>query len=223
VLQASDWLQELLSPGYRFFLRRLGFSDLPANASCALAGLNQSSMLKSNPLNVSSYATARPQFGLPTSWAYTQSRSTRFPWMRLPWIPTAVHVRQRNRLQRKIALSPSIAKMLPMLPLLLHPLRRSDTEKYLPAISTTRIIATTTIPMMARRTWFASALIWKGNGEKFFSELRSYCDRTANCCVPQSYTPNDSLARWVTRQRYQYELKIDGKSYALGEIGFIWC
>jgi hypothetical protein len=67
--------------------------------------------------------------------------------------------------------------------------------------------------------------------EKFFIELRSYRDHTGNCFVPQTYKPNQPLARWVKRQRYQYKLMMDDmpshmteeRVKALEDIGFVWC
>jgi hypothetical protein len=69
------------------------------------------------------------------------------------------------------------------------------------------------------------------NWEKFFIELRSYRDRTGNCFVPQKYKANEPLARWVKRQRYQYNAMMDGmpsqmaeeRVKALEDIGFVWC
>jgi hypothetical protein len=71
----------------------------------------------------------------------------------------------------------------------------------------------------------------EGQWGKFFYELKRYRDRMGNCYVPQTYTQNQPLARWVKRQRYQYKLMIDGKlsamteerAKALEEIGFVWC
>jgi hypothetical protein len=67
--------------------------------------------------------------------------------------------------------------------------------------------------------------------ENFFIELQTYRVHTGNCFVPQTYKPNQPLARWVKRQRYQYKLMIDGKPShmsearvkALEDIGFVWC
>jgi hypothetical protein len=71
----------------------------------------------------------------------------------------------------------------------------------------------------------------EGQWGSFFDDLRRYRNRMGNCYVPQTYTQNQPLARWVKRQRYQYKLMIDGKLSAMTEerakalenIGFVWC
>lgn len=47
--------------------------------------------------------------------------------------------------------------------------------------------------------------------EDRLQELRSYRDLHGNCCVPQHYSENKQLGKWVTKQRYQYNLKQQGK------------
>jgi hypothetical protein len=63
-----------------------------------------------------------------------------------------------------------------------------------------------------------------------FNDLCLYREKHGNCLVPNKYREDLSLARWVTRQRYQYKLMIEGRSStiteervkALEEIGFAW-
>eukprot|EP00934_Nitzschia_sp_Nitz4_P003011 Nitzschia sp. Nitz4//scaffold72_size95085//27259//28863//NITZ4_004750-RA/size95085-snap-gene-0.115-mRNA-1//1//CDS//3329557345//3001//frame0 len=63
-----------------------------------------------------------------------------------------------------------------------------------------------------------------------FQELCEYRRAEGHCQVPHTYMENPPLARWVKRQRYQYKLKMEGKTSTmtderivlLGNIGFIW-
>lgn len=64
-----------------------------------------------------------------------------------------------------------------------------------------------------------------------FQELMDFKKEHGHCCVPHTYTPNQPLARWVKRQRYQYKLKMEGKPnstmtqeriVALEDMGFVW-
>jgi hypothetical protein len=76
-----------------------------------------------------------------------------------------------------------------------------------------------------RRT--ARTVLWTES----FHELMNYRQRTGNCLVPYSYKKNQTLARWVKRQRYQYKLMIEGHPSSamteervtiLEEAGFVW-
>jgi hypothetical protein len=63
-----------------------------------------------------------------------------------------------------------------------------------------------------------------------FQELWAYCKQQGHCQVPHTHAQNPSLARWVKRQRYQYKLKMEGKSSTMTDeritvlenIGFVW-
>jgi hypothetical protein len=69
-----------------------------------------------------------------------------------------------------------------------------------------------------------------GQWAERFNELCLYREKNGNCLVPNKYRESLSLARWVTRQRYQYKLMIEGGSStlteerikALEDIGFAW-
>lgn len=66
--------------------------------------------------------------------------------------------------------------------------------------------------------------------QQFFLELVEFKKRRGNCLVPHYYTKNPALARWVKRQRYQYNLRRQGKKSSithdrirmLEKIGFVW-
>lgn len=66
----------------------------------------------------------------------------------------------------------------------------------------------------------------KDDWEKMFSELCSYKAANGNCKVPQCYSSNPALGRWVSRQRVSFRKKIKILSKdridRLNEIGFIW-
>ncbi|CAJ1955946.1 unnamed protein product [Cylindrotheca closterium] len=62
-------------------------------------------------------------------------------------------------------------------------------------------------------------------------DLLSFRAREGHCSVPHSYPENPALARWVKRQRYQHNLRAEGKKTStmtasrvkvLEDIGFIW-
>jgi hypothetical protein len=63
-----------------------------------------------------------------------------------------------------------------------------------------------------------------------FEELCEFKKNKGHCVVPHTYTANPALARWVTRQRYQYKLRKVGKQStmtdrrvtALEDNCFIW-
>jgi hypothetical protein len=63
-----------------------------------------------------------------------------------------------------------------------------------------------------------------------FEELCEFKKNKGHCFVPHTYTANPALARWVTRQRYQYKLRKVGKQStmtdqrvtALEDHCFIW-
>lgn len=63
-----------------------------------------------------------------------------------------------------------------------------------------------------------------------FIELIEYQKRYGNCLVPHYYSSNRPLARWVKRQRYQYNLLQQGKRSSitservklLNTCGFVW-
>ncbi|CAJ1950842.1 unnamed protein product [Cylindrotheca closterium] len=63
-----------------------------------------------------------------------------------------------------------------------------------------------------------------------FEELLSFKEKHGHCLVPHSFEENQTLSRWVKRQRYQYKLMKENKVTTmtasrvvqLEEIGFIW-
>ncbi|CAJ1966022.1 unnamed protein product [Cylindrotheca closterium] len=65
-----------------------------------------------------------------------------------------------------------------------------------------------------------------------FDELLKFKEEFGHCLVPHSYEPNQSLSRWVKRQRYQYKMLQQDKTeestmtperiYLLESIGFVW-
>jgi hypothetical protein len=69
-----------------------------------------------------------------------------------------------------------------------------------------------------------------GQWTERFNSLCLYREKHGNCLVPNKYGKDLPLARWVTRQRYQYKLMIEGRSStiteervkALDEICFTW-
>lgn len=64
-----------------------------------------------------------------------------------------------------------------------------------------------------------------------FQEAKEFKRQHGHCIIPHDYPPNQELARWAKRQRYQYQLhkNKDKKSYmteerirVLNELGFCW-
>lgn len=63
-----------------------------------------------------------------------------------------------------------------------------------------------------------------------FDDLVQFKAERGHCLVPHSFPPNQQLAQWVKRQRYQYKLKMlgrhstltDERQYELEKMGFIW-
>mmetsp|Transcript_27984 Transcript_27984/g.42669 ORF Transcript_27984/g.42669 Transcript_27984/m.42669 type:complete len:238 (+) Transcript_27984:58-771(+) len=66
--------------------------------------------------------------------------------------------------------------------------------------------------------------------QQYFYQLLDFRRNNGTCLVPHYYAENIALARWVKRQRYQYNLRLKGKKSSitierirmLEQIGFIW-
>jgi len=66
--------------------------------------------------------------------------------------------------------------------------------------------------------------------ERRYFELLQYKKQHGDCCVPISYQANKPLANWVSTQRKQYNLRMQGRKSVLTRermerldaIGFIW-
>jgi hypothetical protein len=66
---------------------------------------------------------------------------------------------------------------------------------------------------------------WDGH----YQELVEYSQRYGNCCVPNNWEQNPSLAQWVKRQRHQFRQQKEGhhstltaeRQAALDRIGFV--
>ena len=62
------------------------------------------------------------------------------------------------------------------------------------------------------------------------SDQRQYFPAYRNCLVPQRYSKNKALGKWVDTQRTQYRLRREGKQTPLtedrikllDEVGFVW-
>eukprot|EP00816_Leptocylindrus_hargravesii_P003045 CAMPEP_0196819734 /NCGR_PEP_ID=MMETSP1362-20130617/71927_1 /TAXON_ID=163516 /ORGANISM="Leptocylindrus danicus, Strain CCMP1856" /LENGTH=591 /DNA_ID=CAMNT_0042198315 /DNA_START=74 /DNA_END=1849 /DNA_ORIENTATION=- len=79
----------------------------------------------------------------------------------------------------------------------------------------------------------AEGMVWelKGdNWEKRLTELKAYKLRHGDCKVPSRYPDNPQLGQWVTNQRRQYKLLMQGKKsfmsqrqvHELESLGFVW-
>lgn len=63
-----------------------------------------------------------------------------------------------------------------------------------------------------------------------FDDLINFKAEFGTCLVPHSYPPNQQLAQWVKRQRYQHKLKAEGRhstltdarKQELDDMGFVW-
>jgi len=63
-----------------------------------------------------------------------------------------------------------------------------------------------------------------------FEDLVDFREEFGSCLVPHSYPPNQQLAQWVKRQRYQHKLKKEGRHSTLTDarqkeledMGFVW-
>jgi len=70
----------------------------------------------------------------------------------------------------------------------------------------------------------------EGQWSEKFKELLEFKAKHGHCRVPHSFPENQSLARWVKRQRYQFKRKslgdtstmTDDRVETLNRIGFIW-
>ncbi|CAJ1955944.1 unnamed protein product [Cylindrotheca closterium] len=66
--------------------------------------------------------------------------------------------------------------------------------------------------------------------ESQFQLLQEFKRKHGHCRIPHTYIENQSLARWVKRQRHQYRQKLTGKNTtmttrrirALEGLGFVW-
>ena len=75
-------------------------------------------------------------------------------------------------------------------------------------------------------SWDAQEDIW----QQRFNELKEYREKYGDCNVPQKWSENPQLGRWVSTQRSQYRLYQEGKKsqmteeriQALEDIGFSW-
>jgi hypothetical protein len=206
------------------------------------AGLNQQpSMFNSNPVatprwpNVSAYATARPALPLSTDEQLNSHTKT------VDSIPTDAAgqepIQQSTHDNEESVSSessvdnddaPEVATSSSPPPLTnLTKKRRREGSASDRSDSDNRDIK---VPENGSKSEPRFSSYQEGVWEKLFNELRSYRDRTGNCFVPQDYMPNQPLARWVKRKRYQYKLMIDGRpslmtkerAKALEEIGFVW-
>jgi hypothetical protein len=68
--------------------------------------------------------------------------------------------------------------------------------------------------------WDARAADW----ERMFAALAAFKQEHGDCRIPQTYKPNQSLAKWVNRQRNcyaQHKLPTD-RIVRLEEVGFEW-
>jgi hypothetical protein len=62
---------------------------------------------------------------------------------------------------------------------------------------------------------------WDSHGaawEDRLSELASYRKTHGHCNLPQKYSENPKLARWVATQRLNYRLHLEGKTMAVSRI-----
>lgn len=63
-----------------------------------------------------------------------------------------------------------------------------------------------------------------------FEDLVQFEAKMGHCLVPHTYPPNQKLAQWIKRQRYQYKLKMSGRHSTLTDarqkeledMGFVW-
>jgi len=63
-----------------------------------------------------------------------------------------------------------------------------------------------------------------------FEDLIEFHEKHGHCLVPHSYPPNQQLAQWIKRQRYQYKLKslgqhstlTDARQQELEAMRFVW-
>jgi len=61
--------------------------------------------------------------------------------------------------------------------------------------------------------WSSTGTTWNER----FQELKDYKERFGNCLVPTKYSTNPKLGKWVSTQRYQYKLYMEGKSSQMTE------
>ena len=81
-------------------------------------------------------------------------------------------------------------------------------------------------PKTSRRYRHYQSEVWY---ERFY-ELNQYQKEHGNCMVPHNWKPNQKLAQWVKRQRYQYKLMKQGRHSTLSlerytllnNINFVW-
>jgi hypothetical protein len=189
-----------------------------------LAGMNRSSMLNSNPVtipsspNLSSCATAQPAVQ-----ATNQLGSYTKPLDSIP-MDALYRVSSKSRATSAVTNSDT-SKVTSSQP---HTKKRG--REVSNGDSDSEVDSNTNSGDVSKHEVRFNSYQERQWGKKF-DELRHYRDCTGNCCVPESYEPNQPLAKWVKRQRYQYKLMRDGKpsvmteerAKALKEIGFVWC
>jgi hypothetical protein len=77
------------------------------------------------------------------------------------------------------------------------------------------------------------AFEWDSHGaawENRLSELADYCKSHGHCNVPQRCSENPKLGKWVSKQRTEYKLYLEGKTspmtpsriLELESLGFVW-
>merc|ERR1740139_978806 len=62
-------------------------------------------------------------------------------------------------------------------------------------------------------------VIW----DKMFEELRKFKDREGHCNVPNKYSDNIELGKWVRSQRARRSKILKERASKLDSIGFTWC
>jgi hypothetical protein len=197
------------------------------------AGLNQSSMLNSNPVtfplgpNVSSYATVLPAVQSTNQQlnsftksvdSITKDAASHGP-MQQPMHDNSTVSSESCAVSVDNDDAPKVATSSPPL-----------TKKRRREVSANAINDNNDSENGSKKKVRISTY-QEGLWDNSFKELKSHRDLTGKCFVPLSYSPNQALAQWVKRQRYQFKLMVDGKpslmteerASALEEIGFVWC
>lgn len=111
------------------------------------------------------------------------------------------------------------------------PSHQKNTKKATAKTKSKRPFSSTTTTTTTTTTECASAeKDFEGKWGERFEELRQYAEAHGDCLVPDGYTQNPKLARWVREQRSQYKNLQQGKPShmtpgrvdSLNELQFAW-
>jgi len=116
-----------------------------------------------------------------------------------------------------------------------HPLTKKQKLSTPPEIvqSSASVVLTTSNTMVVIQEDVQPARFRRYQADQWmerFEDLVAFKSENGHCLVPHSFPPNQQLAQWVKRQRYQHKLKMlgrhstltDERQQELEQMGFVW-